>query len=249
MAYENKERKELNTNTRGIELYNSDENYPVNSCLKCGYWNNRIVIDIHPKLATPSNGKVFNYEEKMSVTLTEKDAVALNGMVDMVYSEEYDFLALPTAKGFIEFGMKNEELGINTPYINICETNENKEVTGSLTFCFPKTVIIADYNYKDANYNTIETDAELETFFEFLENAVAAGTMAYAHAQVDRTKYSTEKFSNQLVALLENAGIPTSSGNSKSGYTAGKGWSSPNRNRTNTIPSEEVSGDQDIEIC
>lgn len=246
MAYE---RKELNTNTRGIELYNSDENYPVNSCLKGGYWNNRIVIDIHPKLAKPTDGKVFNYEEKMSVTLTEKDAVAFYNIIDMVSTGDYDFLALPTAKGFIEFGMKNEELGLEGAYINICETNENKEVTGSLTFCFPKTIIITDYNYKDATYNTAEVDAEVDTFIEFIENGIAAGTMAYAHAQVDRTKYSTEKFSNQLVALLENAGIPTSSGNSKSGYSAGKGWSAPNRNRSNAIPSEEVSGDQDIEIC
>lgn len=238
------EKKDLNVNTRGIALYNSEENTEVKSTLRGSFWNDKVVIDIHPALEKPTDNKKFDYDTKLSAILGPLDLLTLKSAVEQVVAGDFPALAIPTSKGMIEFGKDHEELNIVGYYLNICETDENNVVTNSLIYLFKSNPIIKGYSYKDATYDIMDEEAEVELFLEFITNAVDAGTMAYAHAALDRNKYSDEKMKNSITKLLEAQGISTEYAGNNNNKSGGKNsWSSSRKNETQNIPTTSVSGE------
>ncbi|MGL6099512.1 MAG: hypothetical protein ACRC0G_07790 [Fusobacteriaceae bacterium] len=235
------EKKDLNVNTRGIALYNSEESTIAKSTLRASFWNDKVVLDIHPALENMTEHKKFDYDTKVSAILSNVDLVSLESAISDVIMGDYSALAVPTSRGMIEFGKGNEELGIEGYYLNICETDENNVVTNSLIYLFKSSVIIKGYSYADATYDVMDNDSEVDLFEDFISNAIHGSSMAYAHFNLERTKYSDEKMKNSLTKLMEASGISTEyAGDKKTSSTGSKNsWSSSRKNEAKEIPTSK----------
>lgn len=256
MADNNKNK--LNTNTSGVNFYNSEEGYKVNSTLRTGYWNDKCLLSVYPKLETPTDGRVFDYDNQMAAFLSVGDVNALvdimkNSVASQAEGKEYR-KAIPTGKGMVEFGTSNSELGLDTPYINICETGDDKIVKASMLYQFKPTIAIENYCYADGSYD-ISRDAmgEVKQLINALESAEDALSNAYAHTIIERDKYAKEKLQNNIVKIMDKLGIPVeytgakkSSGNGYNRWDSAKVATSTNKNlpeeHTSDIDAEDIYG-------
>lgn len=250
-------KNKLNTNTNGVNFYNSEEGYKVNSTLRTGYWNDKCLLSIYPKLENPTEGRVFDYDNQMAAFLSVGD---INGLVEiMKNSVEYKAAgkefrkAIPTGKGMVEFGTSNTELGLDTPYINICETGDDKIVKSSMLYQFKPTIAIENYCYADGSYDITRDDmGEVKQLINALESSEDALSNAYAHTMVEKDKYAREKVQNNIIKIMDKLGIPVeytgkkSSGNGYNRWDSAKVATTTNKGlpeeHTSDIDSEDIYG-------
>lgn len=243
------EKKQLNVNTNGVAFFNSDEGYKVNSTLRTGYWNDKCQLAIYPKLENPSEGRIFDYDNQMAAFLNVGDVGNLLGLLDEVVDSEKENVrkAIPTSKGMVEFGTSNAELGIDTPYLNICETDEDRKVTKSLLYQFKPTIVIDSYNYETGEYE-IERNkfGEVEQFMAAMEASQTAMSNAFAHTVAEKDKYAKEKLTNNIIKVMDKLGIPVEYTGKKSGGNYNR-WDTAKVATSNKNLPEEHSSDIDSE--
>lgn len=247
------DKNKLNTNTTGVSFYNSENGYKVNSTLRTGYWNDKCLLSVYPKLESPSEGRVFDYDNQMAAFLNVGDVNALveimkNSVESKAAGKEFR-KAIPTGKGMVEFGTSNTELGLDSPYINICETGEDKMVKASMLYQFKPTIAIADYCYADGSYE-IDRDemGEVKQLINALESAEDALSNAYAHTIIERDKYAREKVTNNIIKIMDKLGIPVEyTGTKKSSGNSYSRWDSAKVSTTNKNLPEEHTSDIDAE--
>ena len=237
------------TNTRGIQLYNSDETY--GSTIVLDYWESFANIKIHPLLpAMKRQGREkFDYDSSVGLLLPVEKIYDLFEAWKYVAAEllqgNYDFdsvsVATVKADSMIQISPVSKKFGIEggeavciTIYNNISSNNTTET---ELTFVLTKSTFIKNYSAKDGSYDKSEPyESQFMLFGKWLEKSIDAMMMAYTHALNKANSYLNEVvIKESLYQLKQKAGITSG------GYQNNNGGGYNNNNQQQQLPTQSFN--------
>ena len=218
--------KQLTKNTRGPQLYNSNEDY--GSTIALDYWQSFANIRIYPMLPkeyrNPKN--MYDYQNGLSVLLTIEKIIELKEAAKYVAGEvangNYQFRRAGTSTGKgdniiqfvpVSFVTGNEEdEGIA---IQICTgIKEDGTTQNVLNFILGESSFIFDYDPSNGGYEKSENfETQFLVICTYLQNAENALTMAHVHAIELEEMYRNSYVNRSLSELNYKLGISGQSNN------------------------------------
>lgn len=236
--------KKDNVNSKAPQFKNSKG--IQGSTLVLQYWNDKLCLTIHPMLKNPTETKVYNYEEKISVALLANNVMALSKALDKIIdkaieeNKEVSVSVTNKSNNMVIVSTVLKEDSLNVVLHIARELNVETRIPEQLySYTFIKDDnIVRDYNPKTGEFkDTMEIQSEYLLFKDTLKEYLRI----YQQADVHSDKYYDRFYRDKLYSNVLKTGVKIGaidSGNNNSMFSNNTSSSSEinnNYNPTTTI--------------
>jgi len=204
--------KNDSVNTRGIQMKN--QTGVEASTLAVQYWDDKLNIMLHPRLKNPTEKQVYDYEQRIMVTLRVDKAQsllkALNLIIDKAIEEDKEasvgvILGTANATNMLVVEAKKRE-GQMDIVVHVCrEINPQTKLPGqrySYTFIRDEEVI-EGYNVQTGEIEDVKVfQSEYEVFKEALREYIKVSLQGSVHAD----RYNDKFYRNSLMEKVTKIG-------------------------------------------
>jgi hypothetical protein len=252
--YNKNNQKNDSVNTRGIQLKNR-LGFEA-STLVVQYWDEKLNIMLHPQLKNPTEKQVYDYEQRIMVTLRLDKAVsllrALELIIDKAIEEDKEAsvaIVLPKSSStdMLVVEAKKRE-GSMEVVCHVCrDLNPQTKLPGqrfSYTFIKDEEVI-EGYNLQTGEINDIKVyHTEFELFKEALREYIKVSMQGSVHAD----RYNDKFYRNSLMEKVTKIGNKVGaldSGNFTGSYNKAT-FSTTNYNKQESVQTTSLDDLNDI---
>ena len=252
--YNKNNQKNDSVNTRGIQLKNR-LGFEA-STLVVQYWDEKLNIMLHPQLKNPTEKQVYDYEQRIMVTLRLDKAVsllrALELIIDKAIEEDKEAsvaIVLPKSSStdMLVVEAKKRE-GSMEVVCHVCrDLNPQTKLPGqrfSYTFIKDEEVI-EGYNLQTGEINDIKVyHTEFELFKEALREYIKVSMQGSVHAD----RYNDKFYRNSLMEKVTKIGNKVGaldSGNFTGSYNKAT-FSTANYNKQESVQTTSLDDLNDI---
>ena len=252
--YNKNNQKNDSVNTRGIQLKNR-LGFEA-STLVVQYWDEKLNIMLHPQLKNPTEKQVYDYEQRIMVTLRLDKAIsllrALELIIDKAIEEDKEAsvaIVLPKSSStdMLVVEAKKRE-GSMEVVCHVCrDLNPQTKLPGqrfSYTFIKDEEVI-EGYNLQTGEINDIKVyHTEFELFKEALREYIKVSMQGSVHAD----RYNDKFYRNSLMEKVTKIGNKVGaldSGNFTGSYNKAT-FSTTNYNKQESVQTTSLDDLNDI---
>ena len=210
--YNKNNQKNESVNTRGIQMKN--QTGVEASTLVVQYWDDKLNIMLHPRLKNPTEKQVYDYEQKIMVTLRVDKAqsllMALDKIIDKAIEEDKEasvMIVLGTANATNALVIETVKREGNLDVVcHVCrDINPQTKLPGqrfSYTFIKDEEVI-EGYNIQTGEIEDIKIyQTEYELFKEALDEYIEISMQGSVHAD----RYNDKFYRNSLMEKVTKIG-------------------------------------------
>ena len=252
--YNKNNQKNESVNTRGIQMKNR-MGFEA-STLVVQYWDDKLNIMLHPQLKNPTEKQVYDYEQKIMVTLRVDKAqsllMALDKIIDKAIEEDKEasvavILGTSTMTNALVIETKKREGQLDV-ICHVCrELNPQTKLPNqrfSYTFIKDEEVI-EGYNIQTGEIEDIKVyQTEYELFKEALEEYIEVSMQGSVHAD----RYNDKFYRNSLMEKVTKIGNKVGaldSGNFTGSYNKAT-FSTTNYNKQEQVQTTSLEDLTDI---
>ena len=252
--YNKNNQKNDSVNTRGIQLKNR-LGFEA-STLVVQYWDEKLNIMLHPQLKNPTEKQVYDYEQRIMVTLRLDKAVsllrALELIIDKAIEEDKEAsvaIVLPKSSSTDMLVVEAKKREGNMEVVcHVCrDLNPQTKLPGqrfSYTFIKDEEVI-EGYNLQTGELNDIKVyHTEFELFKEALREYIKVSMQGSVHAD----RYNDKFYRNSLMEKVTKIGNKVGaldSGNFTGSYNKAT-FSTTNYNKQESVQTTSLDDLNDI---
>lgn len=185
----NKDRKEVTVNTKGIQFKNKNGIDP--STVVIDYWKDSITVKIHPALPVEKQTaeSVYDYEHFLNTVLVVPKIQTLVSAIPkfreaMEAEKAYSTGVKVGTNSIFMISTGVKETGSVRPFVAIYKDidAETLQAGQGIRYEFNQQMTFEDYDPEGCQEVGTMYNAELEVFFSILENAIPALTNIYTHS-------------------------------------------------------------------
>lgn len=189
------------------------------SAISFSFFRNLLKISISPKLANPTNDKMWDHENAVTVYLTHTKARMLAKEIENVLSgEKFNGGVNTGTDGLISFS-DGKEVGSNFYCLIIRKIDMEGKVLSTYVYEFKP-----EYHYGISNFNTSDSShqkdyydmLEIEQFKDLLNGYFNAMTNAVAYSVINNMRFDLSRINTKLNDIAEANGISYGNGGSYS---------------------------------
>lgn len=246
--------KNDSVNTRGIQMKNR-MGFEA-STLVVQYWDDKLNIMLHPQLKNPTEKQVYDYEQKIMVTLRVDKAQsllkALNLIIDKAIEEDKEasvaiILGTSTTTNMLVVEAKKRE-GSMDIVCHVCrDLNPQTKLPGQrFSYTFIKDEeIIEGYNLQTGEISDIKVyQSEYELFKEALKEFMRISMQGDVHSD----RYNDKFYRNSLMDKVTKIGSKVGaldSGNFTGSYNKAT-FATTDYNKSETVQTTSLDDLNDI---
>jgi hypothetical protein len=210
--YNKNNQKNDSVNTRGIQMKNR-MGFEA-STLVVQYWDEKLNIMLHPQLKNPTEKQVYDYEQRIMVTLRVDKAQSLLKALELIIDKAIDedkeasvaiVLGTSTATNALVVEAKKREGSLDI-ICHVCrELNPQTKTPGQrFSYTFIKDEeIIEGYNVQTGEINDIKVyQSEYELFKEALREYIRISMQGDVHSD----RYNDKFYRNSLMDKVTKIG-------------------------------------------
>jgi hypothetical protein len=252
--YNKNNQKNDSVNTRGLQLKNR-LGFEA-STLVVQYWDDKLNIMLHPQLKNPTEKQVYDYEQKIMVTLRLDKAQSLLKALDLIIDKAIEedkeasvaiVLPINSSTNMLVVEAKKREGSLDI-LCHVCrELNPQTKLPGqrfSYTFIKDEEVI-EGYNLQTGELNDIKVyQTEYELFKEALREFIRVSMQANVHSD----RYHDKFYRNSLMDKVTKTGSKVGaldSGNFTGSYNKAT-FSTTNYNKNENVQTTSLDDLNDI---
>ena len=252
--YNKNNQKNDSVNTRGLQLKNR-LGFEA-STLVVQYWDDKLNIMLHPQLKNPTEKQVYDYEQKIMVTLRLDKAQSLLKALDLIIDKAIEedkeasvaiVLPINSSTNMLVVEAKKREGSLDV-LCHVCrELNPQTKLPGqrfSYTFIKDEEVI-EGYNLQTGELNDIKVyQTEYELFKEALREFIRVSMQANVHSD----RYYDKFYRNSLMDKVTKTGSKVGaldSGNFTGSYNKAT-FSTTNYNKNENVQTTSLDDLNDI---
>ena len=252
--YNKNNQKSDSVNTRGIQMKNR-LGFEA-STLVVQYWDDKLNVMLHPQLKNPTEKQVYDYEQKIMVTLRVDKAQsllkALEKIIDKAIEEDKEasvaiVLGTSTATNAIVIEAKKRE-GSMDIICHVCrELNpQTKLPQQRFSYTFIKDEeIIEGYNVQTGEIEDIKVyQSEYELFKEALREFMRISMQGDVHSDRYNDKFYRNSLMDKVTKIGNKVGA-LDSGNFTGSYNKAT-FSTTNFNKPETVQTTSLDDLNDI---
>lgn len=252
--YNKNNQKNDSVNTRGIQMKNR-LGFEA-STLVVQYWDDKLNVMLHPQLKNPTEKQVYDYEQKIMVTLRVDKAQsllkALEKIIDKAIEEDKEasvaiVLGTSTATNAIVIEAKKRE-GSMDIICHVCrELNpQTKLPQQRFSYTFIKDEeIIEGYNVQTGEIEDIKVyQSEYELFKEALREFMRISMQGDVHSDRYNDKFYRNSLMDKVTKIGNKVGA-LDSGNFTGSYNKAT-FSTTNFNKPETVQTTSLDDLNDI---
>ena len=246
--------KNESVNTRGIQMKN--QTGVEASTLVVQYWDDKLNVMLHPRLKNPTEKQVYDYEQKIMVTLRVDKAQsllkAMNLIIDKALEEDKEasvaiILGTSTATNMLVLEAKKRE-GSMDVVCHVCrELNPQTKLPGQrFSYTFIKDEeIIEGYNVQTGEIEDVKIyHSEYELFKEALKEFIRISMQGDVHSD----RYNDRFYRNSLMDKVTKIGSKVGaldSGNFTGSYNKAT-FATTNYNKPESVQTTSLDDLNDI---
>lgn len=230
MSFENYNKGNIKTNdsvnSKGIQMKN--RNGFDASTMVIQYWDDKLNIILHPVLKNPEGVQVYDYEQRIMITLRVDKAMSLLKALDVIMdkaiqeNKETSVAVTTGNNNMLVVGSVLKEGSLNI-VLTVCrELNPDTKIPGQrFSYTFIKDEeIVTGYDAKTGSFDEV---MELQSEYMVFKNALQEYIDMMAQAQVHSDRYFDKFYRNQLADKVTKIGTKVGALDSKGGsYGGGK---------------------------
>ncbi len=230
MSFENYNKGNIKTNdsvnSKGIQMKN--RNGFDASTMVIQYWDDKLNIILHPVLKNPEGVQVYDYEQRIMITLRVDKAMSLLKALDVIMdkaiqeNKETSVAVTTGNNNMLVVGSILKEGSLNI-VLTVCrELNPDTKIPGQrFSYTFIKDEeIVTGYDAKTGSFDEV---MELQSEYMVFKNALQEYIDMMAQAQVHSDRYFDKFYRNQLADKVTKIGTKVGALDSKGGsYGGGK---------------------------
>lgn len=230
MSFENYNKGNIKTNdsvnSKGIQMKN--RNGFDASTMVIQYWDDKLNIILHPVLKNPEGVQVYDYEQRIMITLRVDKAMSLLKALDVIMdkaiqeNKETSVAVTTGNNNMLVVGSVLKEGSLNI-VLTVCrELNPDTKMPGQrFSYTFIKDEeIVTGYDAKTGSFDEV---MELQSEYMVFKNALQEYIDMMAQAQVHSDRYFDKFYRNQLADKVTKIGTKVGALDSKGGsYGGGK---------------------------
>ena len=252
--YNKNNQKNDSVNTRGIQMKNR-MGFEA-STLVVQYWDEKLNIMLHPQLKNPTEKQVYDYEQRIMVTLRVDKAQSLLKALELIIDKAIDedkeasvaiVLGTSTATNALVVEAKKREGSLDI-VCHVCrELNPQTKTPGQrFSYTFIKDEeIIEGYNVQTGEINDIKVyQSEYELFKEALREYIRISMQGDVHSD----RYNDKFYRNSLMDKVTKIGSKVGaldSGNFTGSYNKAT-FSTTNYNKPDAVQTTSLDDLNDI---
>ena len=252
--YNKNNQKNDSVNTRGIQMKNR-MGFEA-STLVVQYWDEKLNIMLHPQLKNPTEKQVYDYEQRIMVTLRVDKAQSLLKALDLIIDKAIDedkeasvaiVLGTSTATNALVVEAKKREGSLDI-ICHVCrELNPQTKTPGqrfSYTFIKDEEVI-EGYNWQTGELNDIKVyQSEYELFKEALREYIRISMQGDVHSDRFNDKFYRNSLMDKVTKIGSKVGA-LDSGNFTGSYNKAT-FSTTNYNKPEQVQTTSLDDLNDI---
>ena len=252
--YNKNNQKNESVNTRGIQMKNR-LGFEA-STLVVQYWDDKLNVMLHPQLKNPTEKQVYDYEQKIMVTLRVDKAQSLLKALELIIDKAIDedkeasvaiVLGTSTATNAIVIEAKKRE-GSMDIICHVCrELNpQTKLPQQRFSYTFIKDEeIIEGYNVQTGEIEDIKVyQSEYELFKEALREFMRISMQGDVHSDRYNDKFYRNSLMDKVTKIGNKVGA-LDSGNFTGSYNKAT-FSTANFNKPDSVPTTSLDDLNDI---
>lgn len=229
MSFENYNKgniKNDSVNSKGIQMKN--RNGFDASTMVIQYWDDKLNIILHPVLKNPEGVQVYDYEQRIMITLRVDKAMSLLKAMDVILdkaiqeNKETSIAVTTGNNNMLVVGSVLKEGSLNI-VLTVCrELNPDTKIPGQrFSYTFIKDEeIVTGYDAKTGSFDEV---MELQSEYMVFKNALKEYIDMMAQAQVHSDRYFDKYYRNQLADKVTKIGTKVGALDAKGGsYGGGK---------------------------
>lgn len=216
MAYENYNKgniqKNDSVNTRGIQMKNK-EGFEA-STLVVQYWDDKLNIMLHPQLKNPTEKQVYDYEQKIMVTLRVDKAQSLLKAMDLIIDKAIEedkeasvgiTLGGTTSNNMLVVAAKKRE-GLMNVVVHVCrDINPETKLPGQrFSYTFIKDdEVVEGYNLRTGEVEDIKV---IQSEYLVFKEAIREYIRMMMQANVHSDRYCDKFYRTSLIEKVTKIG-------------------------------------------
>lgn len=208
------EKKDTSVNTKSFQFFNKDGIDP--STLVFSFWNDGIVVKIHPTLPKDKqdNEHVFDYNHELTSVITVKHAqtllMAFPKLQECIEKQlAYSVGVRVGTAGVLVLSTGVNETEVVRPYIGIYKNinAETLEAQEGIRYEFNQVEVIEDYDPNGCPLQTTSYHVELYLFMEALRTTIQAFVHAHTHSHRSVQRYFNTKLNENITSMMSHLGL------------------------------------------
>lgn len=234
MSFENYNKgniqKNDSVNSRGVQFKNRQGF--VSSTLVIQYWDDKLNLILHPELKNPSEKQVYDYEQKIMITLRVDKAMSLLKALDLIIDkaiEEGKEASVAVTTGNNNMAVVSTALKENSLHVvlTVCRdlNVETKVPNQKYSYTFIKDEeIVKGYDPKTGSFDDV---MEIQSEYLVFKEALASYIEMMQQTQTHSDRYFDRFYRNSIMDKVTKIGLKL--GALDSGHYTGSYGSTTNR--------------------
>ena len=252
--YNKNNQKNESVNTRGIQMKNR-LGFEA-STLVVQYWDDKLNVMLHPQLKNPTEKQVYDYEQKIMVTLRVDKAQSLLKALELIIDKAVDedkeasvaiVLGTSTATNAIVIEAKKREGSLDI-ICHVCRdlNPQSKLPAQRFSYTFIKDEeVIEGYNVQTGEIEDIKVyQTEYELFKEALREFIRISMQGDVHSDRFNDKFYRNSLMDKVTKIGNKVGA-LDSGNFTGSYNKAT-FSTANFNKPDSVPTTSLEDLNDI---
>ena len=252
--YNKNNQKNESVNTRGIQMKNR-LGFEA-STLVVQYWDDKLNVMLHPQLKNPTEKQVYDYEQKIMVTLRVDKAQSLLKALELIIDKAVDedkeasvaiVLGTSTATNAIVIEAKKREGSLDI-ICHVCRdlNPQSKLPAQRFSYTFIKDEeVIEGYNVQTGEIEDIKVyQTEYELFKEALREFMRISMQGDVHSDRFNDKFYRNSLMDKVTKIGNKVGA-LDSGNFTGSYNKAT-FSTANFNKPDSVPTTSLDDLNDI---
>ena len=252
--YNKNNQKNESVNTRGIQMKNR-LGFEA-STLVVQYWDDKLNVMLHPQLKNPTEKQVYDYEQKIMVTLRVDKAQSLLKALELIIDKAIDedkeasvaiVLGTSTATNAIVIEAKKREGSLDI-ICHVCRdlNPQSKLPAQRFSYTFIKDEeVIEGYNVQTGEIEDIKVyQTEYELFKEALREFIRITMQGDVHSDRFNDKFYRNSLMDKVTKIGNKVGA-LDSGNFTGSYNKAT-FSTANFNKSESVPTTSLDDLNDI---
>lgn len=252
--YNKNNQKNESVNTRGIQMKNR-LGFEA-STLVVQYWDDKLNVMLHPQLKNPTEKQVYDYEQKIMVTLRVDKAQSLLKALELIIDKAIDedkeasvaiVLGTSNATNAIVIEAKKREGSLDI-ICHVCRdlNAQSKLPAQRFSYTFIKDEeVIEGYNVQTGEIEDIKVyQSEYELFKEALREFIRIAMQADVHSDRFNDKFYRNSLMDKVTKIGNKVGA-LDSGNFAGSYNKAT-FSTANYNKPESVQTTSLDDLNDI---
>ncbi len=252
--YNKNNQKNDSVNTRGIQMKNR-MGFEA-STLVVQYWDDKLNIMLHPQLKNPTEKQVYDYEQRIMVTLRVDKAQSLLKALELIIDKAIDedkeasvaiVLGTSTATNALVVEAKKREGSLDV-ICHVCRdlNQQTKTPDQRFSYTFIKDEeVIEGYNVQTGEINDIKVyQSEYELFKEALKEYIRISMQGDVHSDRFNDKFYRNSLMDKVTKIGSKVGA-LDSGNFTGSYNKAT-FSTTNYNKPEQVQTTSLDDLNDI---